>query len=1831
MKQRATKMLSWLLVLCMLVGILPMAALAAENSNAVEFKAQQLSLSDDLTMKFYVSVGKALAESAVMQVSAAGNTKEYALKGMTPGADGSYLFSVNLAAAQMTEDITLTLTNGGEAVTQRTYSVQDYAHALLKGDYSDETKQMVKNVLNYGAKAQLYFDYKADDLANAGYELTDAAAVPAEVLQIGVEGALENVSFYGASLVFENKIAVRFYFTASEGVQGYTFVANAKSYTAQAKDALYYVEIPDINPQDMDKTVELTVSDGTGSLKIGYSPLHYITRMYNKAGTAETLKNLVQAMYGYHLAAVAYTGLESNYNNGVTLDQYLTVGTLFANDYAESVDNGAARSGYYGPTTALEDGWLRLTSTEHLFTFGRHTWAIFGGVDMAKNTTYKASFDLKLGAADANKSFNLYVMNDAGNDPRFGTVVKTLTLNFADSANLVTANTDDFAKVTYDRQTGIAHIEAVFTTHASVNTELVSKSAGTNNWLMDNLKFEQVTVNADYNNGISFADEIVEAILIENDFSSVVEKSTGKAGFNGSTATLEDGWARVTSTEHIFTFGCHTWGIYGGVNMAKNTPYKMSFDLKVGAADANKTFNLYVMTEKSGADPRWGDTYKTLVLNFKDLANLVTTNTDDFASVTYTAATQTAHIEILFKTDAAVNTNVVSRCAGNNNWLMDNLKVEKIGVIKNYDNGISFSDKIVESVLFENDFSTDANKGVTQSWHKSPFYGSTAVLEDGWVRLTSSEHVFVYGGHNYGNYGGFGFEKATPYKMSFDLKLGASTANKTFTLYVTTENGDPRFGNIVKTLTLNFDDIDNLVTTNTGDFASVVYDGKTYIAHIEILFTTDASVKTQVVSRCAGTNNWMLDNLKFEKIGVIKNYDNGISFADKMVESVLLENDYSEVVDKGTGRTAYWGPTATLDNGWLRLTSTEHLFTFGRHAWGAFGSADMAKDTTYKMSFDLKLGESSANNTFTLYVMTEKSGQDPRFGNIVKTLTLNFADIENLVTTNTDNFASVVYDGETFVAHIEILFTTDASANTQVVSRCAGTNNWLLDNLKFEKIGVPKNYDNGISHNNVSVISTLFENDFSENADKGVTEDHHRTSFYGSTVELKDGWLHLTSTEHLFVYGMHTWGQFGGVGFTMGSAYKMSFDLKLGDIDANKTFNLYVAIDNGDPRYGAAYKTLSLNFDDIDNFVTNNTGDFASVKYDAETKTAHIEILFTADASVNTQVISRCGGKNNWLLDNLLIQEVTTISNPLSSEGVLLKSFDYSDVTLQDGLYKETFDGCLAYYDQLSADDILYRWRKDSGMDTKTGRDLGWESGTTNPECCLAQLISYKARLYAITGDAEDLQLVKDILNGYQEIVDTTGRYPQILHAYFYEKTLRALLDCYEYCGLEQGYEMAKAFVAYGMKTDMFAYPSKQLGDNGTEWYTMGEALYMFAALAKSKGESTAYVNQCMNFADQYMYIEFWNIFYTGSDLFDYSVQVDRPYNEWFHAYSHVNSLNSAMEAYVQTGNSFYLTAAENFYQWAKNNQKLVTGGYGVQHEWLLPSDEMVDYLRTSASSTETQCNAYAIVNLDNRLMTVTGNATYGQWTEDAFYNMTIASLETIDGCPHYYSDYSSDGGMKYLRTDWPWACCAGTRPLVVMEYLKNIYFHDTQNLYVNLYTNSSVMFENKNGNQVTLSQNSNFPVEDTITFTVNAANAEKFVIAFRQPQWLASDAVVMVNGTAVKYFVHDGWIAVDRVWSDGDVITLKLPMELRYSVIEKASDATDCVYAITYGPVVLACTGARPTLRNDLPLNCDLNSLLTRQAGTLHFTVKSNSSLVLKPYYEYEKSEKYTLYISSQ
>ena len=311
MHQTMRKVWAILLALCLIVGVLPLSANAA-LVDADQYVTQQLSLGEDLVLHLRASLPESaasLAKDAVGTLTYAGKTATYTMDDMTPDENGMYDMPIEMAVAEMTDDIHAVVTAKVLGVNQEIinehYSIRNYLVSIINGDYSQTTKDLCLELLNMGAWAQLYFNHNISDLANAGYSTGAANTVPEECPDVHTSGKVSGVSFYGTSVRFLSKTAVRFYFAAPNGVDGYTFAINGAEVDPVAKDGKYYIETAGINPQDMSDVINVTVTDGTDTLSVGYAPIWYFIRTYNNTQD-DTTMGLMEAAYSYYKQAESY-------------------------------------------------------------------------------------------------------------------------------------------------------------------------------------------------------------------------------------------------------------------------------------------------------------------------------------------------------------------------------------------------------------------------------------------------------------------------------------------------------------------------------------------------------------------------------------------------------------------------------------------------------------------------------------------------------------------------------------------------------------------------------------------------------------------------------------------------------------------------------------------------------------------------------------------------------------------------------------------------------------------------------------------------------------------------------------------------------------------------------------------------------------------------------------------------------------------------------------------------------------------------------------------------------------------------------------------------------------------------------------------------------------------------------------------------------------------------------------------------------------------------------------------------------------------------------------
>jgi hypothetical protein len=84
------------------------------------------------------------------------------------------------------------------------------------------------------------------------------------------------------------------------------------------------------------------------------------------------------------------------------------------------------------------------------------------------------------------------------------------------------------------------------------------------------------------------------------------------------------------------------------------------------------------------------------------------------------------------------------------------------------------------------------------------------------------------------------------------------------------------------------------------------------------------------------------------------------------------------------------------------------------------------------------------------------------------------------------------------------------------------------------------------------------------------------------------------------------------------------------------------------------------------------------------------------------------------------------------------------------------------------------------------------------------------------------------------------------------------------------------------------------------------------------------------------------------------------------------------------------------------------------------------------------------------------------------------------------------------------------------------------------------------NGQPVTITEETDYPFRETISFKVKVSKPVTFALGLRIPEWCAT-ATVTANGKAFNFERQPGLFAIlKREFNDGDTIALKLPMTVQ-------------------------------------------------------------------------------------
>ncbi|HEX9972166.1 MAG TPA: glycoside hydrolase family 127 protein [bacterium] len=281
------------------------------------------------------------------------------------------------------------------------------------------------------------------------------------------------------------------------------------------------------------------------------------------------------------------------------------------------------------------------------------------------------------------------------------------------------------------------------------------------------------------------------------------------------------------------------------------------------------------------------------------------------------------------------------------------------------------------------------------------------------------------------------------------------------------------------------------------------------------------------------------------------------------------------------------------------------------------------------------------------------------------------------------------------------------------------------------------------------------------------------------------------------------------------------------------------------------------------------------------------------------------------------------------------------------------------------------------------------------------------------------------------------------------------------------------------------------------------------------------------------------------------------------------------------TGDASYTNAIDRLWENVAGKKLYIIGGIGTTG-----SGEAFgkNYELPNMSAYNETCAAIGNVYWNHRLFLLHGDSKYIDVMERTLYNGLISGI-SLDGKLFFYPNPLASVG-QHARSPWfGCACCPGNVTRFMASVPGYIYAHCDNEIYVNLFIANEASIKLKN-QVVKIQQETRFPWEDSVKFRVKPEiENEKFSILIRIPGWAQNQPVATdlyrfldtnneqpifkVNNEPISVRLKNGYAEINRKWSSGDVIDLKLPMPIRRIIAHDSVKADLGKAALQRGAIV--------------------------------------------------------------
>lgn len=292
----------------------------------------QVVINGNFDLKYYIDLSKEAANDTDAYIEFKVGDRVQKVK-QRETSNGHYVYTCEVPVAQIGDKVTATLHYKDKSYALTQYSVKDYLNTIVQNkDKKEEygkAADIASAILNYGARAQLYFGYKTDSLVNSALpdaEIKKVDSILAQDIKKAItnkeNGVLENNDFkyYGDSLVCKSDTGMKLYF---ENKNSLSLKEIEKKYDISVKDCkkqvsksingnMICITINDLNATELDDNFVVQITNkqnSSQSMSVSTSPYIYIKKSMD-SGNAKLI-NLSKAMYWYNQKAMEYSMMEN--------------------------------------------------------------------------------------------------------------------------------------------------------------------------------------------------------------------------------------------------------------------------------------------------------------------------------------------------------------------------------------------------------------------------------------------------------------------------------------------------------------------------------------------------------------------------------------------------------------------------------------------------------------------------------------------------------------------------------------------------------------------------------------------------------------------------------------------------------------------------------------------------------------------------------------------------------------------------------------------------------------------------------------------------------------------------------------------------------------------------------------------------------------------------------------------------------------------------------------------------------------------------------------------------------------------------------------------------------------------------------------------------------------------------------------------------------------------------------------------------------------------------------------------------------------------------------